>query len=810
MYTLVNDLRYGVRVLFKTPLLSSFAILTIALGVGLTTQTFSIVYGSVMRGPELEGPEPLLHVSTEVHGRNRGGWIPYRDLVDFRDGQRSFRGLAAYRQGTVNLADEGSKAERYQGGFVSANLFDQLDVRPIHGSTFTEADDDGAAAPSILLSHHVWQNRFGGDPSIVGKTLRANGLTHVVAGIMPLGFRFPFSEDVWLPLGIDPLTAERGADRVAVVGRLLPGVSLEQATQDLNQIASQIASAFPATNENVGVWVQDYTDYYMPTEITTVLWVMLTAVFGVLLIACFNVANLLLARAAVRSKEVAVRSALGASRKRLIGQLFMEASVLTTVGGAIGIGLAVLGISAFNASILDITKPYWIDIRLDTAAVLFTVGITAIAAVVAGTLPAVRASGGLVHDILKDSSRGSSGLRLGRISSALVISEIGLSCALLIGAGMMVKSVVNLKSIDLGFAAEGIFTSRMTLDEIQYPTAESRVQLQDQLLEALRSRADVGAATLATSVPVLGSGRPRFAVEGQTYASLDDYPYASLNRVSPGFFEVLGLSPTEGRTFGSEDRADALATVILSESFARQHFPDGALGRRIRLGTRDSDQPWLTVVGIVPDTYVGTQGAGGIGADKIPPEQFFVPLAQQNARSFAMLVRTQGEPANFSSAARDVVSSIDPDLPIYEAGTMEEAIQSATWAFGLFGSLFSAFGVVALFLAGVGLYGVMAFSVGRRAQEMGIRMALGANHGSIIGLVLKKGIAQMGIGALIGLSLGALMARPMSVVFYDVTPNDPLVYTITLATLALAGLLACWVPARRATKVTLTEALRPE
>lgn len=808
MESLLTDVRYGLRMLIRTPGLSAVATLTIALGVGLATHTFSIVYGSVIRGLDFDRGTTLVDLSQDMLSQGgRGFRIPILDLIDFREQQTAFRGLAAFTMGTINLADEDSPPERYEGAFVSASMFAQVDGVPILGRVFNPEEDAGTGEQVVILGYNVWRNRYAGDPNIVGKSVRANAEAATVVGVMPEGFHFPIQEEVWLPLSVDPLQAERGANRVGVVGRLMEGVSLEQADVQMQQIAGRLAEAYPETNEGVGVWVQTFEDTIMPPAIVNVLWVMLGAVFGVLLIACFNVANLLLARALVRSKEVAVRSALGADRSRIIRQFLIEAGVLAVVGGALGVVFAYFGIEAFNASIADIDKPYWIDIRLDGPAVVFTLGITAVAALVAGTLPAVRASGGHVHDILKDESRGSSSFSMGRFSTALVIGEIAMSCALLVAAGMMVRSVINVNTVDLGFEGDNVFTARLGLFESDYPDDEARVRFFDRLVEELNAEPGVEAAGLTTNLPALGAARPRVAIEGVAYADVTDQPLSSRINITPGYLDALGVAILEGRGFGSEDRAASMPTAIVNESFARMHFGmETPVGRRFRMG---EEQPWMTIVGLAPDIFLGS-GGGPFGSG-VSPDQFFVPIAQQTGIRFVSLtVKTRAEPGRFAADARDVVARIDPDLPLFWIRTMEESVETATWVFLIFGSLFTTFGVAALFLAAVGLYGVMAFSVSRRTQEMGVRMAMGAGAGDIMRLILGKGMKQLGIGTVLGLLMGAALVRPLATVFFDVNPSDPTVYAAIVVTLGLAGLVACLVPARRATRITLVDALRPD
>jgi len=809
MDAFLMDLRYGIRMLVKTPGLTVVSILTIALGVGLTTHTFSSVYGSVLRGLDFDRGTKLASLTPEiVSAGERGGSVPYLDVLDWREEQTSFRGLAAFQQGTVNVADAGNPPERYNGAFVSANLFDQVDGVPLMGRVFNESEDAGAGEPVVILGYDIWQDRYAGDPDIIGRTVGANGRLATVVGVMPEGFHFPFQEDVWLPLGVDPLQIERGTNGVGVVGRLLEGVTMEQADAQMDQIAARLASEYPETNEGVSVWVQAYEDAVMPPPIVAALWLMLLAVFGVMLVACFNVANLLLARAAVRSREVAVRSALGAVRGRIVRQLLVEAGLIAFLGGALGILLAYIGIEAFNSVIIDIEKPYWIDVRLDAPALIFTLAITAFATLAAGTLPAIRASGAKLHEVLQDETRGTSSFRIGRLSTALVVGEIALSCALLVSAGMMVKSVVNLRALDMGFESGHIFTARVGLADVDYPDDEARWLFFDRLVRDLAAEPGVSAAALTTSLPAGGAGLGRIGLEGAVYPEVRDRPLSYLSFVTPGYFDALGLEILEGRGFDERDVTGSIEVALVNESFASAHFgTDSALGRRFQVG---AEGPWLSIVGVVPDVFIAGGGPGFGQAAEIK-EQYYRPIAQvPGTRSVSLAVRTQGDPGAFAAPARGVVSRIDPNLPIYFVRSMDETVAAGTWGYGLFGSLFTIFGIVALFLAAVGLYGVMAFSVSRRTQEMGVRMAMGAEARDILSLIVGNGMRQLGLGMVIGLVLGGLLVQPMRVIFFQVEPTDPFVYMTIVSTLTLAGLLACLIPARRAMKVQLVDALRPD
>ncbi|MCH7563392.1 MAG: ABC transporter permease [Gemmatimonadetes bacterium] len=822
----MQDLRHAVRGLARNPTLTVAAVSTLALGIGANTAIYSVAHAVIFR--PLPYPEPDRLVAIWLRERGDDGetadrGFAFGDFVDYRDRSSTLVDMAFMSYFAADF--HGERPVRVIGQRVPASYFDLLGVRAARGRTLIKEDADRPESDrAVVLTHAVWTSHFGADPEVVGRTFRTttqgrSGFFTVV-GVLPEDFEqapgFRFDSQVGLTRGVvdlftgsmtDPVVrTRRGGGGWSVYARIAEGRSLEEARTEMRSISAGLAEAYPETNEGVGVWVQRYTSRMGGGPIRTVLWVMLGAVFGVLMIACFNVANLLLARSLVRSKEVAVRSALGADRGRLMRQFLIEAGVLVALGGAVGVVIAYYGIAAFNASIADIQKPYWIVIRLDGAAVLFTIGITAVASLVAGTLPAVRASGGQIHDILKDESRGSSSLRMGRFSTGLVIGEIALSSALLVAAGMMVKSVINLNTVDMGFEGEHVFTARLGLFESDYPDDEARVRFYDRLVEDLNAEPGVEAAGLTTNLPARPGARVPVALEGVAYADVTDQALASRNNITPGYFDALSVAVVEGRGFGPQDRAGAMPTVIVNESFARRHFEaETPIGRRFRTG---EEQPWMTIVGLVPDIFIASQGPGG--AD-VPPDQFFVPIAQQqNLRFVSITVKTRGEPGAFAADAREVVARIDPDLPLYWVLTMEESLETATFIYTIFGSLFTTFGLAALFLAAVGLYGVMAFSVSRRTQEMGVRMAMGAGAGDVMWLILGKGMKQLAIGGVAGLLMGAALVRPLAVVFFDVDPSDPTVYAAIVVTLGLAGLVACLVPARRATRIELVEALRPD
>ena len=810
MDNLLADLRFGLRVLWRTPQLSAIAILTIALGVGITTHTFSVVYGSILRGIPVPDDQELLDVHGNIFSRNiTDNFLSFPDYLAVKEQVAGLSDVAGAGLGTVNLAGEDAPPERYSGGFVTANLFALLGVEPLIGRDFTDADDRVGAPLTVVLSHTVWQNRFGGDPGVLGTTIRANAETATIIGVMPEGFHFPFREDIWLPGRYDRSQPRESAPYLGVVGRLQKGTTIEAVAGQLSALDQRIAAEFPNTNEGLTFGVQVYEDSMMPPEIQATFWAMLAAVFGVLLVACVNVANLLLARATLRTKEMAVRTAMGASRWRVTRQLVAESGVLAFFGSLLGLGLAYLGVAAFNRAVVDIEKPYWIDIRVDIPTLIFTLAITALVAIVAGVIPARRAAGVSVGEVLKDQSRGSTSSTMGRFSSALVMAELAVSCALLVGAGLMVKSVVNMRTQDLGFDPASVMTGRVGLFEGDYPTREDRADFFRRLEAEISTIPGVTAASLVSTLPSTGAGRWAFGVDGESYLSDADYPQTWGSLISPGYFEVMDVRWVQGRPFRLGDTdPDADPVAIVNESFARRYFPEGdAIGRTIRLGRADSTNPWMRVVGVVGDVYVGG-GVGGIGNDRLSLDQVYLPMGLFDQRFMSIAVTGTGAPSQLAAPIREVVARLDPNLPVYEMSPMDRVVRLHTWAFGLFGSLFSIFGVVALFLAAVGLYGVIAFSVSQRRQELGVRMALGASPGDVVGLVMRKGVSQLAIGAVVGLALGWLLARPLAVVLYGVDPADPMVYGIIALTLIGTGLLASFLPARAATRSDPVSALR--
>ena len=802
--SIARDIRFGSRSLRKHLGLSVVAVFALTLGIGLTTTMFSIVYGALLRGLPYPDADRIVHVFEQNLARNfRRMDVSIHDYTDIRAQQRSFAEIGAYYSGTVNVSGT-EKAERYMGTFTTASVFDIAGVKPLLGRTIRPGEDAPGGERVAVLGYSMWQNRFGGDPAILGKSLRANRIPYTIVGVMPDRYAFPGDGALWLPLQLDPIALKRGeGQHLSVIGKLKAGVSRDAANADVNTIARRIATDHKEQNEGVSATVMNFIDGELGPEPRQLLFTMLGAVFLVLLIACANVANLLLDRAAHRTKEVGIRTALGASRSAVVRQFLTEALVLATLGTAGGVAAAYFGIRAFNRAIADTQPPSWLDIRLYPPVLLFAIGTAMLATFASGLLPALQASRTDIGEILKDDSRGASSFRIGRLSRALVVFEIALSCGLLVAAGLMIKSVAKMRNIDTGFTTANIFTAR-----VGFPGTYTDTTAQRQFFEQLESRLTtipgVQSAAIVEHLPGLGTGDNAFAVEGKSYAKDAEFPLSPTNTVSPGFFATFGIKPLQGRAFTAADRLDALPTVIVNQAFAAKYFAGvDPVGRRIRLGTSRSTAPWMTIVGVVPNTFSGDP-------ERLRPPYIYLPLAQHHTNFVSFAARTSGAPMSITPQVRDVVTGLNRDIPIYWVYSMTEALARPLWFIRVFGTMFMIFGAIALFLASVGLYAVMSFSVGRRTREVGIRMALGAKAGDVIGMVVRQGAWQLGVGMIAGLTLALGVAQLMKIVLFDVQPRDPVIFGAVVSVLSLAGLLASLIPARRATQVDPLLALRSD
>ncbi len=799
--------------LFKNPLMSGIAVVTFALGIGLTTTVFSIVNGALLDGLPYEDSDRIVSVArVDMANNAQPTGVSLLDYRSYLEQQTSFEALAAYSGRAINIVDSEGSAVRYEGAAIEASLFDVLRVSPAFGRRFFPGDNEVGAPRVALLSWEAWQEQFGGEEDVVGTTVRLNGETSTIVGVMPDGFAFPDRQLMWVPETMDFNVNREQSPQYRILGRLRDGVSMDAAAAQIATLADRLAVEFPETNENLSGTVDSYVKLDMGPEIFGLLFTMLGAVIGVLLIACANVANLLLARSAGRTREVAVRTALGAGRMQVVRQLMAETLTLALVGSAIGVGIGYAGVAWFNNALQVSPPPAWMVFEIDSNVVTFVIGMTVFAALASGLAPALKASNTDIGEVLKDEGRGSSSFRMGRLSGVLVVGEIAVSCGLLVASGLMIKSVTQLRNIPMPFATETVITGRLNLPGGDYPEVADRVAFYEELLPRLAAVPGVANATLSDGLPASGNGTLPIEIDGVTYPDENDFPTPHEGIVTAGYFNTFEVPILQGRAFEVSDRADMPPVAVVNESFVRNLIPEGeAIGRRfkIRIGNilSEGSRPdaWFTIVGVVPDLYME-----GIGNNQGNPMGYYIPIAQTgvgNTVNFALRA-SAGDPMALAPQVRQAVAGVDQNLPIYRVMGMPAVIAQNTWFYSVFGKLFMAFGFASLFLAAVGLYGVMSFAVGSRRHEMGVRLALGASGKSLISLVMRRGVIQTAIGLGLGLGLAALATGPLQIVLYQVDAKDPMVFLLIVVTLGITGLLASFIPASRVTKVDPITALR--
>lgn len=805
----IQEITRAARALVREPGMAVLAVLALGLGIGLPTAMFGIVDAALFRGLSgVPDAREIMHLEGRPQGGRGEGWgASPADYRAWREQQRSFEELGAYRTATMALRSE-SGTDRWSAGLVTPSVFTVLATAAEVGRTFRTEDARPGADPVALLSHRVWRDRFGGDPSILGRTVWLDGQARTVVGVMPERFRFPVEADVWVPLALTAADASDPGDRsLGVVGRLRDAVGLEQARGQMALIAARMAAEHPETHEDWGIAVKPITSRYLGETPAFQLKLVLGAVLLVLLVACTNVANLLLVRAAGRMREMGIRSALGGSRGRIIRHVLLESTVLAAAGAALGAAVAAAALAATERTFGEQLPP-WMELGLNGAVLAFALGLTAAAALLAGVLPAVRATGGSLTDILRDSSRGTTGLRLGRLMRSLVVLQVALSFGLMVTTGLLAVTVRNVQDLDFGFGTEDVLTARVTLPD-RYGDDE-RIRFFEELTAAVAAEPGVAEATVATALPVDHAQRWRVAVEGRVYEEDGHMPVVRRAAVDPGFFRTFDLQPLEGRVLEPRDRGGSLPVVVVNRAFAGRHLTgDSPIGRRIRFGdaANSTGASWLTVVGVVPDLWMGALDNVG---DRNPPG-VYVPLAQAPPVSATLAARVRGgSPLSLTPAVREAAFALDRDVPIYDVRSFPEMLEDNSWFYGWAASIMTAAGLTALLLAGIGLYGVMAFWVRGRRREIGIRAACGATPRRLLGLVLARGGAYLGIGMALGLGLALFLAGGLSALLFGVNPTDPVVVGGIALFLTGVGAAAILVPALRAARTDPMEVLRAE
>jgi predicted permease len=833
--TVLRDLRIGMRVLIKERAFCALAVVVLALGICGVTTMFSVVNGVMLRGFSFPNNARLTSVNF-IDPSSRGffgvnGQVAAMDYEEFLPAQKSFDMLAAYLNGsTVNVTVNG-RPQRYTGAYTTENFLRILGVAPLMGRDFTAADNKTGAEKVALIGYGVWQRDFGGASDIVGKAVRINGKAATIVGVMPKGFAFPTNEELWIPLYTEFPVRQRGdpaAVNPAVIGLIKTSVSLDQANAEFTGFAQHFASAYPETNKqfNTGQ-VEPLIKTFTPRPLRGTLLTMLGFCVGVLLIACMNVMNMQFARATLRAKELAVRSSLGATRMRLIRQMLTESLLLATIGAVVGIGLAYLSIDWLTAGLhaLENPPPSWITFDVDGPVLAFTVGATLIAAVVSGFVPAWMSSRANVVEVLRDGGRGNTNRGVNFISRGLVVFQIVVTCILLIGSLLQVRSILKQQTIDYGYDTAGMMSARMGLMDGDYPSQDSRKLFYDRLLRELSADPQFEAVAYTNRFRMVFSGNAPIEVEGKQYKENRDRPQANFEQITGSFFNVTSQHVLEGRTFNDADLDSRLPVAIVNAAFARKQFGnESPLGRHFRSvdASGRNPGPWRTIVGVVSTVRM----LGPFNNPGVDDSGYYVPFYSTATgpasptpfiSQFATVVVKPrgGQHADaLVTPLRRAVAKADPNLPLYFVGTPQDEAEVFVAANRIIAIMFTVFGAVAVVLASVGIYGVMSFSVNQRRQEFGVRMALGAHDGRILAMVLRQGVTQLAIGLLVGIGLAlaivAVGGAGIQNTLFGISPRDPLTYGAVIALITAVSLVATLVPARRATRVDPMTALRAE
>jgi len=809
---MLHALLLTLRQLLRTPGPSALAILALGLGIGLVSTQFALTEGILLRGLPFKDSGRLLHLArVNLDGDSPWNWMPARDFEEFRRQQTSFETFAAFSPVSLNYSGGPTPPRRFSGVQVTDDVFSVLGVRPTLGRDFRPGESLPGAPALAVLSHAAWQRDFGGATDVIGRSIRLNGEPTTVIGVMPQGFHFPINrEDVWINLRADRSeTSGATGSWVEVMGHLRTGFTREQAQAELNGIAARLAERWPETNrEHRALHLASFPHAYAGMGTQPLLVILLAMTLFVLLLACANVANLLLARTVRRTHELAIRVALGASRWRIVRQALGESVTLALLGGGLGLGLAAWGAALLNRHITQsMDVPFWFDFRINLPVLGLTLAVTVAAGVAAGLLPACHAAQADVNEALKDGSRGGSSRWLTRFGRFLVTGQVALSSALLVGCTLLAGELIALKRIRLTHQPQQLIAGRIELHDSEYQEAADRARFYRQVVDNVAALPGVTGVAVSSRDLVNPGVGIRFEIEGVTYDRDSDRPETFLEVVSPGYFQVVGLTTVSGRLFNSGDTAGQPVVAVVNQSFAQRHWPgQNPLGKRIR--RHEDDAPWATVVGVVPDLNLHGLGSfvGGPGDDS----GYYLCQDQMGWGWLHLLVRVAGDPRPMLDPVRKAVAEIDPDQPIHAINTVNAISRRSLQGLQVVGTQSGIFGVAAAFLAAVGVFGVSSFSVTRRTREFGIRAALGADMRRITGLVLRQGAGQLAVGLAFGLCLAFLLVRPIGNFLSQVSVTDPATYAGVALFMGSVAFLAIWLPARRAARVDPVVALRSE
>jgi putative ABC transport system permease protein len=804
MGTLLQDFRVGWRSLWRTPAFAVVVVLVLGLGIGANTMIFNIVNTFLVRPwPYVDFRANVLVYGVDPRQDDNQLELSYPDFADLQRRAKSFERLAAWTESRAYLT-LGAEPERFAATMVTPGLFSVYGATPVLGREFlAEEQEEGRALSVIMISHRIWTERFESDPDVVGRTIKMNGRVREIVGVAPPEFRFPEVADFFIPIWIDPTENPRDARWLDVAGRLKPGVTIAEAGAEIAALGADLAREYPDANRGTTLRVASYRQF-AAEDMGPILAVLMAAVGFVLLIVCANVANLMLVRGAGRRREIALRYALGATRGRVVRQLLTESLILSMLGGALGLLIAMWGRDLVLGTI-PIELPFWMQFDTDPNTVLFMAGVSLLAAMLSGLTPALQTSQVDVNEALKEGGHhGATGKGRNRLRGALVVAEISLALVLLAGAGLMIRSFVHMTGQRHALRTDGLVLASFTMPIAVYPGPAARLAFMERTLPQIAALPGVQEMSATQVLPLGQDAWGRFVwLEGDDPGPDAPRRHAFLGVVRPDYFRVMGIPMRSGRDFTLSDDTLATDVVIVSETAARTFWPDeDAIGRRLKWSADDTTG-WKTVIGVVGDIAQRVDG-------KRPPVHVYVPHTQEPMQTMTMVVRHEGDVAALATAMRRVVQSQDADMPVYEVSTMTEWARQGLWEERIYVSLMSVFAGLALVIAAIGIYGVMAYSVAQRTQEIGIRMALGAARADVLRLVVGQAMRLTVLGVGIGLAGAYAVTRMMASLLVGVSAGDPPTFIGVTVILAFSSILAAWIPAERATRVDPMVALRTE
>jgi putative ABC transport system permease protein len=806
MQTLLRDLRYAVRLLAKSPGFTAVAVIALALGIGANSAIFSTVNAVLLRPLPYKDPDRLVEVweHRPLQNRDRTVVSP-AEFIAWREQSQSFEHISAVNYVLHNLTGT-AEPEQIQSAQVSASFFPMLGVEPFRGRAFLEEEDRPDHNRVVVISYGLWQRRFGGDPDLIDQQITLDGNRFNVVGIMPRGFQFPPLVEIWEPIALPPEARNnRGNHSFEIFAKLRPGLSIEQAQAEMTGIASGLEQANPEASTGHGVRLVGLHEQIVGDS-RVVLLVLLAAVAFVLMIACANVANLLLARAASRHKEMAIRTALGASRWRIVRQLLVESLLLACMGGALGLLLAWWGIDVLVA-LSPTGTPRLDEIRLDGTVLGFTLFISLATGVLFGLVPALESSRPNLNEVMKEGGRGSTeGARRNRVRNVLVVAEVALTLVLMVGAGLMLKSFYRLSQVEPGYNPSNLLTMEITLPNAKYPQQAQVLNFYDQLISRVATVPGVQAAAVVDVLPLSGSNSSStVTIEGQPPAPLGERPNANRRIVTPNYFRAMEMDVLEGRAFTPNDTEQSSRVVIINETMARRFWPgQDVLGKRFKFGAPErNNNPWLEIVGVV-------RNIKHTSLDEEARPETYLPNTQSPSRGMTLVARTANDPLDMASVLRGQVLEVDQDQPVGSVASMEQLVDRSLASRRFSMLLLGIFAAVAVILAAVGIYGVISYSVAQRTHEIGIRMALGAQTADVLKQIVGKGMTLVLIGVGLGIAVAIGLNNLISRMLYEVSPTDAMTYVVISVMLAGVALVACFVPARRAAKVDPLVALKHE